>query len=42
MVRLFLAKHRPDIELAPDEGVPDVRGVNHLILPVSLVVRDSA
>jgi DNA-binding LacI/PurR family transcriptional regulator len=42
MVRLYLAQHRPDIEVAPDDGVPDVRGMDHLVLPVSLVVRDSA
>jgi DNA-binding LacI/PurR family transcriptional regulator len=42
MVRLYLARHRPDIEVAPDDGIPDVSGVDHLILPVSLVVRESA
>ena len=42
MVRLYLAQHRPDIEVAPEEGIPDVSGVDHVILPVSLVVRDSA
>ena len=42
MVRLYLARHRPDIEVAPEDGIPDVSGVDHLILPVSLVVRESA
>jgi DNA-binding LacI/PurR family transcriptional regulator len=42
MVRLFLALHRPDLELAAEDGVPDVNGVDHLILPVTLVVRESA
>jgi DNA-binding LacI/PurR family transcriptional regulator len=42
MVRLYLATHRPDIEVAPDDGIPDVSGVDHLVLPVSLVVRESA
>ena len=42
MVRLYLARHRPDIEVAPEVGIPDVTGLDHLILPVSLVLRDSA
>ena len=42
MVRLFLALNRPDIEVAAEDGVPDVSGVDHVILPVSLVVRESA
>ena len=42
MVRLYLALHRPDIELASEDGVPDVTGLDHLILPVRLVVRESA
>lgn len=42
MVRLYLAQHRKDIEVAPAEGVPDVHSRDHLILPVSLVVRESA
>lgn len=42
MVRLYLALHRPDIEIAPDDGVPEVQGLDHLILPVHLVVRQSA
>jgi DNA-binding LacI/PurR family transcriptional regulator len=42
MVRLYLARHRPDIEVSPEDGVPDARGVDHLVLPVSLVVRVSA
>jgi DNA-binding LacI/PurR family transcriptional regulator len=42
MVRLYLALHRPDLESAPEDGVPDVRGIDHLVLPVSLVQRESA
>jgi DNA-binding LacI/PurR family transcriptional regulator len=42
MVRLYLAKHRPDIEVAAGDEIPDLSGLDHLILPVSLVVRDSA
>jgi DNA-binding LacI/PurR family transcriptional regulator len=42
MVRLYLAQHRPDIEVAREDGIPDVSGVDHLVLPVSLVVRESA
>ncbi|MEI6362294.1 MAG: LacI family DNA-binding transcriptional regulator [Actinomycetes bacterium] len=42
MVRLYLAQHRPDIELVADEEVPSVTGVDHVILPVTLVVRESA
>jgi DNA-binding LacI/PurR family transcriptional regulator len=42
MVRLYLARHRPDIEVAPEDGIPDLSGLDHLILPVSMVVRDSA
>ena len=42
MVRLYLARHRPDIELAPEAGLPEVGGTDHVILPVHLVVRESA
>jgi len=42
MVRLYLSINRPDIPLDQEDGVPDVSGVDHVILPVSLVVRDSA
>jgi DNA-binding LacI/PurR family transcriptional regulator len=42
MVRLYLALHRPDIKVAPEAGIPDVHGANHLVLPVNLVVRASA
>jgi DNA-binding LacI/PurR family transcriptional regulator len=42
MVRLYLSRHRPDIELAPEEGIPDLSGLDHVILPVSLVIRESA
>jgi DNA-binding LacI/PurR family transcriptional regulator len=42
MVRLYLALHRPDLEPASEDGVPDVRGIDHLVLPVRLVVRESS
>jgi DNA-binding LacI/PurR family transcriptional regulator len=42
MVRLYLAHHRPDIALLPEEGLPEVGGGEHVVLPVSLVVRESA
>lgn len=42
MVRLYLATHRPDIAVDPDDGIPDMRGLDHVILPVSLLVRESA
>jgi DNA-binding LacI/PurR family transcriptional regulator len=42
MVRLYLARHRPDIEFAPEAGLPEVGGTDHVILPVRLVVRESA
>jgi DNA-binding LacI/PurR family transcriptional regulator len=42
MVRLYLAQHRPDLVVEPDDLVPDVVGVDHVVLPVHLVVRESA
>lgn len=42
MVRLYLARHRPDIAVVHEDGIPDVTGIDHVILPVSLVVRESA
>lgn len=42
MVRLYLARNRPDIEVAPDPTIPDLTGADHLVLPVRLVVRESA
>ncbi len=42
MVRLFLELNRPDIEVPAEPGLPDLYGLEHLSLPVSLVVRDSA
>lgn len=42
MVRLYLAHHRPDIALAPDPDLPDVAGLENVMLPVKLVVRESA
>lgn len=42
MVRLYLARHRPDIQFEPASGVPDVIGAEHVVLPTRLVVRESA
>jgi DNA-binding LacI/PurR family transcriptional regulator len=42
MVRLYLARHRPGISVEPVDGIPDLSGLDHVILPVSLVVRESA
>jgi DNA-binding LacI/PurR family transcriptional regulator len=43
MVRLYLALHRPEL-LVPDPGgaLPDVVGTDRVVLPVELVVRESA
>jgi DNA-binding LacI/PurR family transcriptional regulator len=42
MVRFYLNRHRPDIELPAVDELPDVGDVERLILPVSLILRDSA
>lgn len=42
MVRLYLARHRPDLEVEPVRQIPDLAGKDHVILPTSLVVRESA
>ena len=42
MVRLLLSRHRPEIAIEPEEGVPDLRDDDHAILPVELVIRESA
>jgi DNA-binding LacI/PurR family transcriptional regulator len=42
MVRLYLAHYRPDLPMAPEPGIPDVTDTHHVILPVELVVRESA
>lgn len=42
MVRLYLAHYRPDLAVEPEDGIPEVRGGHHLILPVTLVARESA
>lgn len=42
MVRMYLARHRPDLDVPDDPDIPNLAGVDHLILPVHLVVRDSA
>ncbi len=41
MVRMLLATARPDVAVPEDDGLPTVRGVDRLVLPVTLVVRDS-
>lgn len=42
MARMLLARARPDLVTDADDGMPDVRGVDRLVLPVELVVRESA
>lgn len=42
MARLLLAVARPDLVSDAGDGIPDVRGLDHLVLPVELVVRESA
>lgn len=41
MIRLFLAQTRP-ADLPDADGLPDVSGAEHLILPVELVERESS
>ncbi|NLI18892.1 MAG: LacI family transcriptional regulator [Actinomycetales bacterium] len=41
MARLLLARIRPDLAVKSLDGIPDVRGVHHVVLPVELVVRES-
>lgn len=42
MVRLLLTRIRPDLGCDALDGVPDLRGADHLVLPVELVLRASA
>ena len=42
MVRLLLAHTRPTLALGPVEDLPPIDGSGSVILPVDLVVRDSA
>jgi DNA-binding LacI/PurR family transcriptional regulator len=43
MVRLYLARHRADLLVAdPDGTLPGVADTDRVVLPVELVVRDSA
>ena len=42
MVRLYLALHRPEVTVTDEPGIPDMHELDHLVLPVSLVVRGSA
>jgi hypothetical protein len=41
-VRLLMARTRPDLELPPLPGLPGPASDPHLVLPVELVVRESA
>ena len=41
MVRLLLDRVRPDLASPGDDDVPDVRGVDRVVLPVDLVIRES-
>ncbi len=41
MVRLLLARTRPELALNELEGIPDLSDVDHLVLSVGLVIRDS-
>lgn len=42
MVRFYLNRHRPDVTITADDALPDVGNVDQLVLPVSLILRDSA
>ncbi|HSO68510.1 MAG TPA: substrate-binding domain-containing protein, partial [Arachnia sp.] len=42
MARMLLGIARPDRILPVDDGVPEVRFVDRLLLPVTLVTRESA
>ena len=42
MVRLLLAQTRPELTLPPIESIPSPVGLTHLMLPVTLVTRESA
>ncbi len=42
MVRLLLSHTRPDLTLEPVDSIPSTQGRSQVLLPVELVVRDSA
>jgi DNA-binding LacI/PurR family transcriptional regulator len=42
MARMLLSRARPDLTIDPDDALPAVDQVDQVVLPVSLVVRDSA
>ena len=42
MARLILARTRPDLVPDAETGLPDLRGLDHVVLPVELVVRESS
>ncbi|MCL3863193.1 LacI family DNA-binding transcriptional regulator [Actinotalea sp. K2] len=41
MARMLLSRARPDLDLAADPEVPDLAGLDRVVLPVRLVVRES-
>lgn len=42
MARMLLTSLRPDRALSLEDGLPGVRGLDRLVLPVALIERDSA
>jgi len=42
MARLFLALSRPGSPTPADDSIPDLRGLDHVVLPVELIVRESS
>lgn len=42
MARLLLSIARPELTPGAGDGIPDVRGLDRIVLPVELVVRESA
>ena len=42
MARLLLTAARPELVLQPAAGIPDMHGLDHVVLPVELVLRESA
>jgi hypothetical protein len=42
MARMLLSRARSDLTLGADAGLPDVDGLDRLILPTVLVVRESS
>jgi len=42
MARMLVSRTRPGLALEPQEDLPPVDALDHLILPVTLVVRESS